>query len=213
MKPLNKQRVFNAIWQYFILDGNPQALDEEHGVCAYRTDCGARCFIGLLIPDELYTSILEGSTPGYCEVNGQHVKPHVINILEEALDCEISKDDSKFLLKLQGIHDNKVSIWETQLRTLAEEYNLTIPDQPITKEQVAAMRLLMSHEITWESIDELIQIIKDLNNEASALMPQLIDAQNMGATTTVNRIRYETDELEDKINAIVTLKEMKVFTY
>ena len=81
------------------------------------------------------------------------------------------------------------------------------------KLQVAAMRFLMCHDVTWESRSELISIIQSIGREATALQAQVEDASAVGASETIKRLKYETDIAEAKLEAIKVLKDLSVLTY
>lgn len=48
--PITPQRVFDAAWQAFIVEDKPPAIG-ANGRCAYLTEGGSKCAIGLCIPD------------------------------------------------------------------------------------------------------------------------------------------------------------------
>ena len=48
-----QQEAFDIVWQAFVVEGRPQSVGTR-GRCFYRGPNGARCAVGLLMPDELY---------------------------------------------------------------------------------------------------------------------------------------------------------------
>jgi hypothetical protein len=60
--------------------------------CAYRGDNGAKCAVGMFIPDELYKSEMEGLLDRLSEL-----EPRLKNVMPLDVDG---------LLSLQGSHDN-----------------------------------------------------------------------------------------------------------
>ena len=58
---MTKQEAFDEVWNYFVVEGNPQAKG-ENGFCRYRTKDGCRCAAGVLIRDEEYNPLFENKT-------------------------------------------------------------------------------------------------------------------------------------------------------
>ncbi len=56
---MTTQECYEAIRAYFNQPG--AVLASTHNSCRYRTEEGAKCAVGCLIPDELYSPALEGS--------------------------------------------------------------------------------------------------------------------------------------------------------
>lgn len=54
------QEAFNLTYTYFSKPGAILAKS-DHGSCEYRTDQGRKCAVGRLVPDKLYTELMEGS--------------------------------------------------------------------------------------------------------------------------------------------------------
>ena len=120
---MNKQKVFNTVSQH-LLTQNYKAEDER-GNCSYRTGEGLKCAIGCLIPDELYTSRIEGKLVP-CGLFGfiNSVEHQLIEILRKAIGVE-DKDDLIFLNELQMIHDcSHPDDWEIKLKAFAEKHQL-----------------------------------------------------------------------------------------
>lgn len=98
-------------------------LPEQGEECRYRGENNTRCFIGMRIPDELYSEYLEGMS----------IKSLGYEVLEElGIDTEsvnyLNSPDIEFYEKLQQIHDsNPVEEWEDKFKTFAKTYNLEVP--------------------------------------------------------------------------------------
>jgi len=115
---MNKQEIFNKVWNGFKNQNWERSIDEENG-CAYRGRCGTKCAVGHLIPDEEYRSLMEGNTFwGLIEAG----------IFSENLEKEF-KDEMNFISNLQTIHDFEAKRHSLKylLEELAKNHNLEIP--------------------------------------------------------------------------------------
>ena len=116
---MNKQEVFNKIWNHFVVDKAPISIDGV--ICKYRNSKGAKCAVGLLIKDEFYSQILENYFPGPGS-----------NLLNEALEksgVECWKE-YHFLDSLQIAHDGCFKDEDSiglRLTRVASTYDLSIP--------------------------------------------------------------------------------------
>ena len=83
--------------------------------CAYRGDEGSMCAIGCLIPNEAYSSDMEGKS-----IIGLLCS----DLLPESLKNELKAHD-RLLTSMQDIHDRcTVSSWEDEFKRVAHEYDL-----------------------------------------------------------------------------------------
>ena len=94
--------------------------------CAYRADltpeCPTRCFLGALIPDELYSKDIEGyGLPDNILSRSSSGK------LPDIMDAIGVKVESyPFLIELQTVHDTvDIEEWESKFAALAYKYYLT----------------------------------------------------------------------------------------
>lgn len=125
IKPLTLQEAFDTIWQKFVVEGAPRAYDKHDASCKYRLPGGARCFIGVLIPDELYEPSFEseGSISAV-----MYERPKIKALLPFEPDV---------ISQLQGIHDMYGVTGDTpgtfsdhcreRLTAFAEQHSLTVP--------------------------------------------------------------------------------------
>lgn len=117
MKPYTLQSAFDIVVKH-ARQQQCQAMESDR--CLYRSSTGLKCFIGALIPDELYDPKMEGYT-----VAG--ILNHPITNIRQLFDANI--DDAfleNFLTSLQKIHDsNYVEHWEMWFDKFALEFNLT----------------------------------------------------------------------------------------
>lgn len=62
------QEVFNKVATHLFTQGRQAADEDSHGLggisCRYRASDGTRCAVGVLIPDEVYDSEMEGQDVG-----------------------------------------------------------------------------------------------------------------------------------------------------
>ena len=118
-----KSEDFSRIDQY----GKPE--------CRYRNADGLKCAVGCLIPDELYTSIIEGAgvhvlwyykqNPDLLIEHKQESVKALLKILEDQLG-ELTERNVNLLTRLQGIHDEmKESEWRNELKWVAFDYELS----------------------------------------------------------------------------------------
>ena len=101
---MTNQEVFNTVWNHFVVDRNTYSVDET-GVCQYRGEGpkeGAKCAIGLFIPDDIYNFEME-------EWTGPE------DLIKNSLDMAfIFKGISTgFLDKLRDCHDSAALVdWD-----------------------------------------------------------------------------------------------------
>lgn len=118
---MTPQEALNAIHQH-ITSGASRCVAEaglDPKACLYRNDRGNRCFIGKLIPDDLYKPEMEGLdaatlADGYAKVPFANLS-------------------RKFLSDLQALHDQDEN-WNrdgsfkmSALRKIANRYGLEMP--------------------------------------------------------------------------------------
>ena len=111
----DKQAIFNHVVEHAI-EQNQRATDTFDKRCYYRTTNGLSCFVGCLIPDELYVVDYEN-----CDA---------ISLVESDLPLikKLRDADKYFLRDLQIVHDDyHVDLWRRKLIGIATERNLDIP--------------------------------------------------------------------------------------
>lgn len=121
---MDKQAIFNTVWNHFIAEGNPPSISAE-GRCRYRTEDGKKCAIGILIPDELYSEALEGSSAkGICDFAD----------IRAALDVHDSTDIN-YLNQIQFAHDGAAAdhraefaqYVKVKMQEIGKDFGLDIP--------------------------------------------------------------------------------------
>ena len=135
-KALTPQQVFDRVWKWFVTEQNPRAVSSG-GKCMLRTSSGAKCAIGIFIPDEMYSPGMEEDT--------------IVGICNQVpfMRKELSSIKISWLSDLQRCHDGKWNVqgekegaWlcngkdflslspsdiEGRLRMFASEYTLSVP--------------------------------------------------------------------------------------
>ncbi len=109
------QEIYDKVRKH-LLTQNKKALNPEGTRCRYRaTSDGARCAIGCLIPDELYSLNMEGEgvSPGFID------KYHLNDLFPV--------ESFGLLRSLQATHDlNYPCHWKECLDIIANAYNLEV---------------------------------------------------------------------------------------
>lgn len=126
---MNLQEAFNAI--YIHAQKKERAHDPKTRGCRYRTSDGKKCFVGCLIPDEVYNCGMEGGVPTTNEDRFSEPSKLVSRTLKD-IGIDASLFDTH-LVYLQRIHDKyDPPYWNELLKEFAERNSLTIPDVPAT---------------------------------------------------------------------------------
>ena len=118
-----RQRQLDAVWDWFVVQGKPRSIgvdDLRRPQCCYRSETGLRCGVGVLIPDELYESSIEGMSASSVAADSCGSLPE----LSKALG---GLENSNFLDSIQFAHDSSFPYMEVELREIALRYNLTVP--------------------------------------------------------------------------------------
>ncbi len=114
---MTKQKIFDKVWNWFVVEGHGPSVMDNGPRCRYRGKDGAKCAVGVLIPDESYTPSMEGSA-----------------LSSIAGSLGISEHCS-FLYALQSAHDSAVCVQLTpflsqvriNLEEVAKIYELLTP--------------------------------------------------------------------------------------
>jgi len=120
---MNYQECFNKIWQHAVVEKNPPGWNNELGRCRYRGDKGTKCFIGVLISDDIYDPLMEQKSA--TELFEQDFSANLRKSLEFS---NFSHNNITFVSLLQSSHDgNARGYYEgvKRLRT-AEEFSLGV---------------------------------------------------------------------------------------
>lgn len=129
---MNNQQIFDTVLTFLRAQGVPCTADNEdgHEGCVYRNSMGQKCAFGVLIPDELYTSEIEGSSvAGATAVPPEALLTHNAKILRSIIDrIGFEKRNYQLLIDLQRAHDSALSqgliAWERAMKYVARNHYL-----------------------------------------------------------------------------------------
>lgn len=114
---MDRQAIFDTVVAHARQQGAWALGRYEVAACpssVYRAEDGKKCFIGVLIPDELYRPEMEGAV-----IAGPVMRP-----VADYLGVQ-DEEDIKLLTDLQTTHDAfGPSQWETRFRRLSRKYSL-----------------------------------------------------------------------------------------
>jgi len=128
---MEAQEIFDTVATHLFKQGQRAVRGQADGLCAYRGEGGLKCAVGVLIPDQLYTEMMEGST--------------VSGLLDEA-EWELPEwmaDNQSLLRDLQEAHDTMCN-WES---SAAMKLTLNI----VAAESGLASDVLNELAFPWES--------------------------------------------------------------
>ena len=106
---LDKQQVFDQIAEHLLTQSSKSRQTIENSGCssrcAYRGDEGAKCAIGVLIPDEEYRGDMESKA--------------VYSVVTQFYGLLLDEKVTNFLQMFQGIHDSyDVCAWQRALKSV-----------------------------------------------------------------------------------------------
>lgn len=102
-----------------LLAQKERSWDKDLEKCVYRTDCGLKCAVGHLIPDQMYCSSMEVGSSGVCTLLKRY--PELEGVI---LPSDLGEAEGlQFLIELQAIHDNAPD-WEVGFKQIASSYKL-----------------------------------------------------------------------------------------
>ena len=127
---LTKQEIYTKARKHLLAQGRRCmavcADDNEGTYCAYRNPEGLSCAIGCLIPDNLYSDVIEGCGVGS---HAREKKTAILVIFNQSGLTMGSPSIVGFLECLQAIHDEvPPDGWERRLDMLAQEHGLTVEE-------------------------------------------------------------------------------------
>jgi hypothetical protein len=101
---MTKQEIFDKVWNHFVVENNPPAMDTERRSCRYRTHDGLKCAVGILIPDKEYLPVIEQHIVTYLYMVFQEGRGYCPPTLAK-LFREGNYNVGQFLHALQSAHD------------------------------------------------------------------------------------------------------------
>lgn len=114
---MEAQEIFDTVATHLFVQGRRATSPGNDLMCAYRGEGGAKCAVGVLIPDEIYDEMMEGRTVSGLVGSAHYALPDWMIEAQELL-----KD-------LQNVHDTEVN-WKNSatmnaaLSAVAVERNL-----------------------------------------------------------------------------------------
>lgn len=143
--PGSNQEAFNRVWQRFVVEKAPRAVEGINKMCVYRSEQG-ECAFGLQLPDEFYRPEFENATAD-AVLGSAAVSTHGSNEIENRIATipgylELQQEirhhfrfvASQLLVDLQSAHDgaedglassDSYSI-EQRLRNVAASWGLQV---------------------------------------------------------------------------------------
>ena len=110
---MTNQEIFDKVVTHLITQGERSISKLDN--CLYKALNGLKCAVGCLIPDEEYSSDMEGQCAEALYNRG------VLDFLGSGIEVSLLGD-------LQKLHDEKLPpTWKEGLLLLAEKYSLTPP--------------------------------------------------------------------------------------
>lgn len=108
------QEIFDTVVKHLRQQGK-LALSLDGYTCAYRGADGTKCAVGVLIPDELYSSKMEGYN-----LNNLMARNVIPSPLKEEFEANLP-----LLVRLQNVHDVRdVAGFERGFQDVATAFNL-----------------------------------------------------------------------------------------
>ncbi len=131
---MDSQSAFNTIVTHLRKQG--ERCNDPGGMCLYRGEDGLQCAVGCLIPDDVYSEMMEGAgtittlmglrdAPSWDEEYDSYplVYPELANLFADV--------DLQLLHDMQAIHDNKApDEWEYHFARVSDAYGLSLPPIP-----------------------------------------------------------------------------------
>jgi hypothetical protein len=122
---MTRQEIFNKAWFHFVTKRRSFAIN-QNAQCVYRTKNGAKCAIGCLIPDNLYSPKMDEAP----DITASVI--HNVYVQKALKKIGIRyKGNEKFLTAIQWAHDACASGKHTSIRysltQVAENYKLKVP--------------------------------------------------------------------------------------
>lgn len=132
-KPKNNQEAFARVWQRFIIEKAPIAVEQGTWTCRYRVSPNHGCAIGVQMPDTIYTPELEKSDGYTLLVTVNPTSVTTGQPLDKAKITELRRHFVRvapaLLMALQQAHDTSSDIYgfASKLIGIADDFQLDIP--------------------------------------------------------------------------------------
>lgn len=104
LNKMSRQAIYDKVRDHLLAQKKKSVTAKDKSLCAYRGVGGLKCAAGVLIPDECYSELWEGSNAEYVFVGVKHLN---------------------LIMRLQLVHDTvHAKSWEKKLTEVANEFNL-----------------------------------------------------------------------------------------
>ena len=124
MKRITLQEAFNKIWTWFVIEKHEPSI--RNGLCEYKFG-KMRCALGILLPNKLYKSNMEGSSIDFILTYNPELRIHFPNVrmsvLQDLQNCHDLSADTECYQNRSSIFLEEIT---EQLKTFAKSHRLKI---------------------------------------------------------------------------------------
>lgn len=126
MTPLSAQEIFDRVARHLLTQGRKSRSGGGDAACKYRGPRGLKCALGCLIPDVLYSKVIENAVI-MTSIDGGYERNDVnLALAQLLLDCGIGVERWPLLDDLQILHDHSaVENWRPGLDRIAVRHSLS----------------------------------------------------------------------------------------
>lgn len=122
---MEAQTLFDTVAKH-LLDQGRRAMAANASNCAYRSEDGCKCAVGVLIPDDVYDKSMEGM--GIARLVDILDELEMPQALAQFIKTEL-EPHLPLLMSLQSVHDGFApEKWAERLRYVAAQFNLNLPE-------------------------------------------------------------------------------------
>lgn len=118
---MNLQKIYDKVKNHLLTQNRKSVKYYAYGTyhCRYRSDDGAKCAIGCLIPDSWYDPMMENLS-----VNDLYHDKFLNPILNSSVG-KLTPIKMDLLMALQGVHDDsEPSAWKRRFKQVANKFKL-----------------------------------------------------------------------------------------
>jgi hypothetical protein len=115
---MTPRQAFDKVWQYAVIEDKPLSFVKDGVQCLYRSPEGNKCWIGCLIPDEIYEPDMDDSLD-YLALSIENVRAR-----HKSLRKLFHRIPNEFLGQLQAAHDSIVSRYSDGNKVTIHERHL-----------------------------------------------------------------------------------------
>lgn len=120
------QQIFDKVWNHFVVEKQPFAYDDDGG-CFYRGPGGARCAVGLFIPNQAYRRSMEKRAI-YDVIDSDKTPKRLRDFLAEHAELFHALQESHDAAAQDARHgDDGIKTFKAALRGVAAVHGLRVP--------------------------------------------------------------------------------------